>query len=360
MKVCRENKYIGLRSLKENSVRTLMKKVAKGKIKVVLGSILLTVLLSPAEYVHSATSNETRIEVEKEMNVDEDTKLELIMRNLNEIKEETNRQIEEIYEQGYASEDEGGTSINLSEDEKIKLELIMSSLREQKDSYLMSYYDTFNKYCEIYGVNVDEAYALAEALTDNFTSDKFKDDFNIGNTTFYKISRKYPNAEAGIISYIRCLSTNPEEYGVTSEMMHTNTYQNCDCSYEAFTKEVCDIVGVDYNRMLAIMYQETGQFTSSAFINKNNPAGLMTSNGVKKFKTKEQGIVEAVLNVYFRFYQKNKTSVEEMGRVYCPINAKNDPTGMNASWIPGVKKYEQYILSNPNLFENESLKGITK
>lgn len=357
MKLEKKSKYISFNNLQQGKSKVIKKILFKGKVLIVLGGLLLTTSLTSKQYVYSAPSDTTT-----DLSIDEENKLNQIMDNLNKIRQETNRKIDQIHSNSsnYVPDSEGGTPIILTDEEKSKLELIMSNLSEQRSQYIIDYYDVFNKYCGFYGVDVDEAYALANTLTNNFSSESFQTTFNIGNTTFYQKTRTYPNIQSGIIAYIRCLALNPEEYGVSKELIKNKEAKNYNGSYEAFTKEVCDIIGVDSNRMLAIIYQETGELSSSAFNNKNNPAGLMTSNGVKKFYTKEQGIIESVFNVYFRFYQNKNCSIEDIGEVYCPIGAENDPTGMNASWVSGVRNYENNILSNPEVFDNEHSNGILR
>jgi len=221
-------------------------------------------------------------------------------------------------------------------------------------------YNIFNEYSGYYGLDTTAVYNLARTLTSDFRETNYLSNYVIGNTTFYNKKRIYPNEEAGIIAFIRCLALFPEDYGISANDIKTGIYSKYPGSYEQMTAKISDLLGVDKETMLAIMYHETGYFSSDSFIYRNNPAGIMIGNGaVKSFDNKEAGIIEAVYNVYFRFYEHdNNISLEEIGTVYCPVGAPNDD-GTNINWISGVKQIKDEIENNSEIFKNnQKNKGI--
>jgi len=95
---------------------------------------------------------------------------------------------------------------------------------------------------------------------------------------------------------------------------------------------------VEYELLMAISIHETGHFTSSAFKNKNNVGGNMTSKGLRSFKTLEEGIMFFARNLRVGYLDKGLTTISQIQKKYCPIGADNDPNGLNHHWYKGVTK----------------------
>lgn len=89
---------------------------------------------------------------------------------------------------------------------------------------------------------------------------------------------------------------------------------------------------------IAISKHETGSYTSPLFKNANNIGGLYNSN-TKKFytyKTLDDGIEAYVRNLKKGYFDKGLDTIEKIQKKYAPINADNDPTGLNNNWVSGV------------------------
>lgn len=92
---------------------------------------------------------------------------------------------------------------------------------------------------------------------------------------------------------------------------------------------------------IAITKHETGSYTSSLFKNNNNIGGLYNS-AAKKFYTynsTEDGIEAYIKNLKNGYFDKGLDTIEEIQKKYAPLNAENDPTGLNDNWISGVTYY---------------------
>lgn len=95
---------------------------------------------------------------------------------------------------------------------------------------------------------------------------------------------------------------------------------------------------------IAISKWETGNYTSSAFLNKNNVGGMMCSNGLISYSTLEDGILAFLNNLKYNYFDIGLTTLELIQPKYCPVGAKNDPQGLNKNWLIGTNKmYEQLI-----------------
>lgn len=84
----------------------------------------------------------------------------------------------------------------------------------------------------------------------------------------------------------------------------------------------CNQYGVSFDIALAIARLETGNFTSHAYKYKNNPGGLSINEKPMSFSTIEEGVNAFVGNLSKNYIQKGLTTVEAIGKKYCPSNPK--------------------------------------
>lgn len=97
---------------------------------------------------------------------------------------------------------------------------------------------------------------------------------------------------------------------------------------------------------VAITKHETGTYTSDIFKNKNNIGGLYNSSE-KCFYT--YGSVEDGIDAYIRnlkkgYFDEGLDTIEKIQGKYAPLNAANDPTGLNNNWINGVTYYYDELI----------------
>lgn len=91
---------------------------------------------------------------------------------------------------------------------------------------------------------------------------------------------------------------------------------------------------------MAIAMYETGKGTSAAFRNKNNSMGISPNGGgPRSFGSVEEGIDYGMRNLKRNYFDKGLTTIEQIGAVYAPIGADNDPRNLNQHWVKGVRKY---------------------
>ncbi len=98
--------------------------------------------------------------------------------------------------------------------------------------------------------------------------------------------------------------------------------------------------GIDPNLLAAIAMHETGNGTSNAVRNHNNPGGLMNPrtnwSTLQRFGSLSQGIDAMARNLKRGYINQGLTSVAAIGRKYAPVGAGNDPRGLNRHWVPNV------------------------
>lgn len=100
--------------------------------------------------------------------------------------------------------------------------------------------------------------------------------------------------------------------------------------------DIAEEQGIDPVLFASITFHETAWGTSKAIIEKNNPGGLMSSNGLFIFSTLDEGLEAMGVTLHNRILVDGKNTIELLGQVYAPIGAGNDPTGLNVHWVPTV------------------------
>ncbi|MGN4128083.1 NlpC/P60 family protein [Lysinibacillus sphaericus] len=99
---------------------------------------------------------------------------------------------------------------------------------------------------------------------------------------------------------------------------------------------------IDPVLMIAIALHETGNGTSNAVVNKNNPGGLMDpSTGSKQlyvFSTLDEGIEAMGRTLSNRINKDGLTTIDSLGAVYAPVGAANDPNNLNQHWVGNIGK----------------------
>lgn len=99
----------------------------------------------------------------------------------------------------------------------------------------------------------------------------------------------------------------------------------------------------------AIMIHESAWGTSAGIIEKNNPAGLMNDQGLIAYRTLDEGIEATGRTLKNLIIDRELNTVEKLGTVYCPINATNDPLGLNHYWVPMIKQLMVQLGGTPDM-----------
>lgn len=99
---------------------------------------------------------------------------------------------------------------------------------------------------------------------------------------------------------------------------------------------------IDVVLMIAIALHETGNGSSNAVVNKNNPGGLMNpatgSKQLYEFGTLAEGIDAMGKTLSNRINKDGLTTIDSLGAVYAPLGAANDPNNLNQHWVGNVGK----------------------
>jgi len=100
---------------------------------------------------------------------------------------------------------------------------------------------------------------------------------------------------------------------------------------------------IDPAFLMAISAHETGQWTSNAFLNRNNAMGVSNSGGVVNQTSHSDSIHRMAGSLAgapgFAGYYNNAQTIGDVGRIYAPVGAGNDPNNQNQYWASGVSGY---------------------
>ena len=163
-----------------------------------------------------------------------------------------------------------------------------------------------------------------------------------------KIDTKELATQVAIIEKVETIEKNEivettEIIEIVEETKEENTcYLSTEIECKIYNKAIENEMTHEQAILLvAISKHETGNWTSYNFKNKNNLGGLY--NGKEgtfySYETLEKGIEAFVNLLKNRYFGKGLNTIEEIGNVYCPVGAKNDPNGLNKNWIPKVSQY---------------------
>lgn len=145
------------------------------------------------------------------------------------------------------------------------------------------------------------------------------------------------------VNNINLAYVEPKEEPKQEEVVEVKTcnYDETSCKIYSKAKDL----GMSEQQILisiAISKWETGNYTSSAFKEKNNVGGMMCSNGLINYNSLDEGIEKFLINLKDNYFGIGLDTIEKIQPKYCPIGAKNDPNGLNKYWLDGVTaKYNE-------------------
>ncbi len=159
--------------------------------------------------------------------------------------------------------------------------------------------------------------------------------FNLGQDVYdiFKLNDKL-NSVSTIASTLN-INSMPVNFNVEEQKEEICIFDSISCQIAEKGKEI----GLNEEQILisiAISKWETGNYTSSLFKNNNNVGGMYCNGSFIKYDSLDAGIHAFVSNLKNNYFDIGLTTIETIGSKYCPIGAKNDPTGLNKNWVPGV------------------------
>lgn len=129
----------------------------------------------------------------------------------------------------------------------------------------------------------------------------------------------------------------PVNFSIVEEKEEVCNFDSTSCKIVENAKKI----GLNKEQILisiAISKWETGNYTSSAFKNKNNVGGMMCSSGLISYNSLDDGINAFLKNLKNNYFDIGLDTLEKIQPKYCPIGAANDPNGLNQYWLKGTNQ----------------------
>lgn len=142
------------------------------------------------------------------------------------------------------------------------------------------------------------------------------------------------------------IAKNPiktENTDIVKELPKVCGLSTMQCSDREIVKYLSYKYEVDWKLIEAIVIHETGNRTSRAYKELNNVGGLMRWDRIAQktklmqFETVYDSYETMIQIIKKHYLDKGLTTIEQIGEKYAPINASNDPKGLNNHWVSGVK-----------------------
>ena len=206
------------------------------------------------------------------------------------------------------------------------------------DYYLNEYSAILEFFCQLFDYQYDDII--------NDLKTRETDVFEITNIGYLKDQdgnlETYPNFEFGLIEYFYDLNNNKSKL----RNVQYRPYQGDAAYVENLILYFSTIYqNVDAKDLLSIGAAESGYYKVTYMLKYNNVYGGMSSKGLIKHNNIEQGVLAYVRMMSRNYYGQGLTSLEAIGRVYCPVK-ENGVKKASSHWLKLVrsaqKKYQDY------------------
>lgn len=152
--------------------------------------------------------------------------------------------------------------------------------------------------------------------------------------------KKFRSFEEGLIEYLIEYTKNNPSSVSNKRTPYTGGAEYVEDLIKYFTN-IYD--NVDYLTAISIGAAESGYYKVSYMLKSNNIYGGMSNSGLIKYKTIEHGVLTYIRMLEKNYYNKGLTTLESIGRVYCPTYGANGYKMASPHWINLVnaakKKY---------------------
>lgn len=168
------------------------------------------------------------------------------------------------------------------------------------------------------------------------------DEYNIGRLVDSKGNLKvYSSFEEGLIEYFYSYSQKNPKNVSTTRIPYKGDADYIVDLIKYFT-DIYD--NVDYLTAVSIGAAESGYYKVTYMLNCNNVYGGMSNSGLIKYKNIEYGVLSYIRLLSKNYYGKGLTTLESIGRVYCPTYNENGQKVASSHWLNLVrtaqKKYQ--------------------
>lgn len=180
---------------------------------------------------------------------------------------------------------------------------------------------------------IDSSHIIEDLISIN---DKYEfNDKNIGLLTNKKGELKeFKSFEEGLIEYL---------FNYSKE--HKDLVSKKRTPYTGGSNYIIDLIkyytsiydNVDYLTAVSIGAAESGHYKVKSMLKYNNVYGGMSSKGLIKYNNIEYGVLSYIRTLSKNYYGKGLTTLESIGRVYCPTYNESGQKVASSHWLNLVR-----------------------
>ncbi|MDD4187334.1 MAG: hypothetical protein PHX04_00965 [Bacilli bacterium] len=236
---------------------------------------------------------------------------------------------------GYAYQDFDYKLLNQLEQSEDEIEPIVLDL----NYYLNEYEMTIKFFAKTFDYNYDD---IIQDLKERELDNPIFEYTNIGYLKESDNLKTFPNFEYGLIKYFMNLN---EINTVQRNVIYKPYTGNADYVEKLIGYYSTIYENVDKTVLLSIGAAESGYYKVKFMLKYNNVYGGMSKRGLIKHNNIEQGVLSYVRLMSSNYYGKGLTTLESIGRVYCPvyINGVKEASGHWINLVNSAKeKYTNY------------------
>ena len=219
---------------------------------------------------------------------------------------------------------------------------VEDSLDNKLESYITTYADKFEFYSQVFGVSIEDIYTDLRERHEN--SDQEFENTNIGLLLKKDGHVKTFNSEEyGIVEYFYdFVKKNPKKVN-NKRKPYTGNAEYVENLIIYYTTNV--YTNVDTKLALSIGAAESGYYKVKYMLKCNNIYGGMSAKGLIKYKNIEYGVL-SYIRLLNRYANNGLTTINSIGRIYCPVIDSNGNRVASPHWInlvsTAMKKYKKY------------------
>lgn len=226
-----------------------------------------------------------------------------------------------------------------------KEEVVVQETNEL-DDYITTYKKDIEFLCKAFGVDYD---LITQDLHNKYDSHEEFETTNVGYLLDSKGKVKtFKNDLYGLVEYFYSYVKNNPKKVKNKRVPYKGSADYVEKLIIYFSEHI--YTDVDTTTALSIGAAESGYYKVKYMLACNNVYGGMGSNGLIKYKNIEFGVLSYVRYLSRNYYSKGNTSLEGIGRVYCPTTDSNGNKIASPHWISLVKTAKnKYSKMNKNL-----------
>lgn len=224
------------------------------------------------------------------------------------------------------------------------------------DYYITIYADEIKFFAETFSVDYDK---VIEDLNKRFTENKHLgfEKTNIGFILDDEGNVKtYTSVEYGIVEYFYdYVEKHPREVN-KKRVPYSGDAKYVENLIIYYTTHI--YTNVDTSTALSIGAAESGYYKVKYMLQCNNVFGGMSSKGLIKYRNIEYGVLSYIRLLSNSYYEKGRTTIEKIGKVYCPRYDNNGNKIASPHWIKLVKSAKNKYDKKDLTIELEALLSV--